>query len=102
VSGTIVNFGWALAPPPNDIPIDGSTIGVIIDGVLVGRPTYNRFRSDIATLFPGYANSTGPVGFFVIDTTTLANGVHTIAWAVVDRAGHAQGIGSRFFTVANP
>ena len=35
-------------------------------------------------------------------TTTLANGVHTIAWGVVDSAGHASGVGSRYFTVANP
>jgi hypothetical protein len=102
VSGTIVNFGWALTPQPGMIPLDGSTIGVFIDGVLVGHPAYNRFRADIASLFPGYANSNGAVGFFTIDTSTLANGVHTLAWGVVDNRGRAQGIGSRFFTVANP
>jgi len=102
VSGTIVNFGWALTPQPNFIPRDGSTIGVYIDDVFVGRPTYNNLRDDIASLFPGYSNADGAVGFFMIDTTTLANGVHTIAWGVTDSARNAQGLGSRYFTVANP
>ncbi len=83
------------------IPIDGSTMTVIIDGVSVGHPTYNQFRSDIATLFPGYANSGGAVGFFHINTTTLANGVHTISWNVFDNLARGEGLGSRFFNVLN-
>jgi hypothetical protein len=101
VSGTIVNFGWALTPPPASIPIDGSTITVFVDGAPLGHPTYNQYRSDIATLFPGYANSGGAVGYWIIDTHTLANGLHTIAWSVIDDMGRAEGIGSRFFRVQN-
>ncbi|MDQ3539920.1 MAG: hypothetical protein M3440_04465, partial [Chloroflexota bacterium] len=102
VSGTTyTNFGWVLTPQPNAIPTDGSTILVYIDGVPVGRPTYNNFRADIATLFPGYANSGGAVGYYQFNTTTLANGVHTISWVVTDNAGNAEGIGSRYFTVLN-
>jgi hypothetical protein len=37
----------------------------------------------------------------MLDTTTLANGLHTISWGVTDSAGHSQGIGSRFFRVRN-
>jgi hypothetical protein len=66
-----------------------------------GHPTYNQFRGDIASLFPGYANSSGAVGFFVFDSTTLTNGVHTISWSVTDNAGHTSGMGSRYFTVGN-
>lgn len=102
VSGTIVNFGWALTPLPGTIPIDGSTIDVIIDNVPVGHPTYNNFRADIAGLFPGLNNTSGAVGFFYIDTTTLSNGLHSIAWVVRDNNGGATGMGSRYFTVANP
>ena len=101
VSGTITNFGWALTPQPNIIPTDGSTISVYVDDVFRGHPTYNNLRSDISMLFPGNANLSGAVGYFSLDTTTLSNGVHTIAWGVVDNAGHAAGIGSRYFTVAN-
>jgi hypothetical protein len=96
-----VNFGWALTKNPNVIPFDGSTITVYVDSVPVGHPTYNQFRSDIASLFPGHANSNGAVGFFYIDTTKLANGVHTISWTVFDNVGHGDGIGSRFFNVQN-
>ena len=96
-----VNFGWALTQNPYAIPTDGSTISVIVDGVAVGHPVYNNYRSDIANLFPGLANSNGAVGFLYIDTTTLANGVHTISWNVFDNAGRGDGIGSRYFTVAN-
>jgi hypothetical protein len=102
VSGTIVNFGWALTPQPNMIPVDGSTIGVYVDGVLLGHPVYNNLRPDIAGLFPGYMNTDGAVGYFMLDTTLLTNGVHTIAWGVADNAGNGQGIGSRYFTVSNP
>lgn len=101
VSGTIINFGWVLTPSALGIPIDGSTIDVYIDNVLVGHPVYNNYREDIATLFPGLVNSNGAVGYFVIDTTRLTNGVHTIAWGVRDSAGRANGIGSRYFRVNN-
>ena len=53
-------------------PVDGSTITVYVDGASVGRASYNHYRSDIATLFPGLANSNGAVGLRTIDTTTLA------------------------------
>lgn len=86
---------------PNIVPIDASTIAVVIDGVAVGHPVYNQFRSDIATLFPGYRNSNGGVGAFILDTTKLSNGRHNIAWGVIDNAGNTQGIGSRDFFVQN-
>ena len=96
-----VNFGWALTQNPYCIPNDGHTLNVFIDGVILGHPTYNQKRSDIATLFPGLCNSNGGVGFFSIDTTKLANGLHNIAWAVTDNQGRGDGIGSRYFTVQN-
>ena len=101
IGGTnYVSFGWALSPK-STIPTDGSTIDVYIDGVNMGHPTYNNHRSDIATAFPGYANSNGAVGFFWFDTSKLTNGVHTIGWLATDAAGNAEGLGSRFFTVFN-
>jgi hypothetical protein len=83
------------------IPTDGSTILVWVDGVPLGHPVYNQYRSDIATLFPGYKNSNGAVGYYYLNTTSYANGVHTIAWSVTDDAGSTSGIGSRYFTVQN-
>ena len=102
VFGTITNWGWALTPAPAAIPQNGSSIDVVIDGTVVGHPVYNVNRTDVASLFPGYVNTNGAGGYFTIDTTTLANGLHTIAWLVRDNAGHATGVGSRYFTVGNP
>ena len=96
-----LNWGWALTPQPKIIPTDGSTIQVYVDGVPQGNPVYNLFRSDVSGLFPGLANSGGPVGYRVLDTTALAEGQHTIAWVVADSQGAANGIGSRYFSVAN-
>jgi hypothetical protein len=100
-SGIFVNFGWALTPPGKMIPIDGSTIWVFIDNQRMGHPVYNNYRADIATLFPGYENSLGAIGYYYVDTTQLTNGLHTIAWTVTDDAGVASGIGSRYFIVQN-
>ena len=93
--------GWVLTPMPNRIPIDGSTITVYVDGVALGHPAYNIYRPDIASLFPGYANSNGAHAYLDIDTTLFGNGVHTIAWIAVDNEGNSDGIGSRYFTVRN-
>ncbi len=97
-----VNFGWALTPPPNQIPLDGSTIDVYVDGQNLGHPTYNQYRSDIAATFPGYLNTNGGVGYFRFDTTGMLNGQHSIGWTVVDNGGRIEGIGSRVFDVLNP
>ena len=101
VSGSIVNFGWALTPAGKTIPTNGSTIDVYVDGVYRGHPVYNNYRADIAGLFPGLSNTNGAVGYFMLDTTTLTNGLHTIQWVVTDSAGQTSGIGSRFFRVQN-
>ncbi len=95
------NAGWVLTPPPNSIPIDGSTIDVYVDGKNLGHPAYNLYRSDIAGFFPGYANADGAMGVFEIDTTAYKNGVYIIYWTAVDSAGNGEGIGSRYFTISN-
>ncbi len=98
---TFRNQGWALTPPPNQIPTDGSTITVYIDSLPVGNPVYNEYRPDIAGLFPGYANSGGAYAYLDIDTTALDDGMHIIYWIVEDDAGNIAGIGSRFFSIDN-
>lgn len=98
---TFINWGWVLTPQPNFVPADGSTINIYVDGVNIGNPTYNIYREDIATFFPGYANSSGAVGYFYLDTTGYANGVHIIQWTATDSGGNTDGIGSRFFMIQN-
>jgi hypothetical protein len=108
-----VNFGWVLTQQPKYILPNGSTINVYVDGNLLGNVSYNHYRADIATIFPGYANTPpqaglqpcpsciGPIGHRTIDTTRLSNGLHTIVWTATDTGGFTGGIGSRFFRVAN-
>ena len=76
-------------------------LNVYIDGALVGHPAYNNYRADIATLFPGLNNSLGAIGYRVLNTATLSNGLHTIAWTATDNQGATEGMGSRYFRVAN-
>jgi hypothetical protein len=101
LGSSFINWGWVLTPPPNSIPIDGTTINIIVDGVNIGHPIYNLYRADIASLFPGYANSNGAVGYFYLDTTAYEDGVHTIQWTAADSDGNTDGIGSRYFTIQN-
>ncbi|MCP4221381.1 MAG: BACON domain-containing protein [bacterium] len=98
---TFRNVGWVLTPMPNKIPENGSTIGVYVDGDKIGNAVYNENRPDIEALFPGYANSTGAMAYFDIDTTDFENGIHNIFWVATDNAGNAEGIGSRYFQVQN-
>jgi hypothetical protein len=93
-------FGWALSRG-GTIPTNGSTIDVYVDGVKVGNATYNNHRPDIAALFPGFANSNNAIGFYILNTTLLTNGTHSISWSVRDNGNNVEGIGSRFFTVQN-
>jgi len=102
VSGSgYINYGWVLTPMPNAIPTDGSTIHIYVNGVDLGNPTYNIYRADIASLFPGYANSNGAVGYFSLDTTAYTDGTHTIYWTAEDDVGNSDGIGSRYFNIQN-
>lgn len=105
VSGTMTNFGWVLsrgaarADPPS-----GGNVRIVIDGVFQATvPSGWTTRSDLASLFPAseYSGIVNALGVAAFDSTTLANGVHTISWVVTDNAGQASGIGSRYFTINN-
>src|SRR6476469_9735324 len=41
-----VNWGWALAPNPSTIPVDGSTISVFVNGASIGHPTTYGLNRD--------------------------------------------------------
>ena len=102
VSGSsYVVTGWALTPQPYKVAESGKDVWVGIDGAWLANPSYNTFRSDIAALFPTFANSGGSAVNYTLDTTRLSNGMHSIAWLVTDIAGRADGLGSRFFFVRN-
>jgi glucose/arabinose dehydrogenase len=105
VSGMVTNFGWVLSPGSRRAdPPGGGMVQVVIDGAFAGAaPSGWASRSDLSALFPvaqfaGINTALGVAGF---DSTTLTNGVHTLAWLVTDNLGSASGIGSRYFTVSN-
>lgn len=75
---------------------------VLVDGLVVGHPTYNLPRPDVKALFPGLANVDGPGGYFEMNAWTLTNGLHTVSWVVRDNAGQARQVGSRYFRVSIP
>jgi CSLREA domain-containing protein len=104
VSGTAVNFGWALTPNVSGSPacrIPASGVQVSIDSGPLQPVVYGDARSDIAAAFPGFSNSDGAGGHYILDTTLLANGRHTLDWVITDDCNRSDGIGSRFFTVSN-
>jgi hypothetical protein len=104
VSGVVANFGWVLSPGArHSDPPDGGTVTVFVDGAPAGSPAGWTSRSDLSALFPvsQYSGVDTALGVFGLDTTTLANGVHTISWSVTDALGATSGVGSRFFTVSN-
>jgi hypothetical protein len=105
VSGYYVNAGWVLSRTNRADGLHGGVVIVYVDGVAVGNASGFSARPDIAALFPQtpttYPGVQNAAAAFGLDTTLLANGVHSIAWVVQDDHGIAQGIGSRFFRVFN-
>ena len=76
---------------------------MLVDGASIGHRGLQPRTPGHRDAVPGFQNTAGngAIGFRVIDTTTLTNGLHTISWTVVDNQGAIEGIGSRFFTVSN-
>lgn len=102
--GIYATYGWVLARGPKraDVP-GGGNVTVLIDGTPIGTPTGWAARGDLTGLFPvsqypGVPTALAVLGF---DTTTLSNGLHTIAWVVTDNQGNSSGVGSRYFRVFN-
>jgi probable HAF family extracellular repeat protein len=97
-SGIYANTGWVLTPnAAATIPAD--KVQVAIDGVFVSGTPSMSDRADISGGFPQFATTGSGRGMF-IDMTKYTEGVHTIGWLVTDSTGTADGVGSRYFSVA--
>jgi hypothetical protein len=96
-------FGWVLVRGPALAHPPYGTVTMVIDGVAMGSPGGWTSRPDLTGVFPAatYAGVTKALGVAALDTTTLANGIHTISWVVTADNGKAAAIGSRFFIVDN-
>jgi hypothetical protein len=58
-------------------------------------------RSSNPTVFRNLDAGRGAIGSFLLDTTTLTDGLHSLAWSVRDSDGRTASIGSRLIQVAN-
>jgi beta-lactamase superfamily II metal-dependent hydrolase len=99
VTGTFVNFGWVLPLTGRTVP--AASVKVAIDGVFL--PQSSECLTNRADIDAGFASfdTSQAIRCFTIDSTRYSNGVHTIGWLVTDSTGQTDGIGSRFFTIAN-
>jgi glucose/arabinose dehydrogenase len=127
-NNTMVDTGDVVVPTDGStmsVLIDGAPVGTVsfnqCRGTVLGPVPVGVFcDDDVSNIFgnptpqapftPRVANPTrhrnldagrGPIGAYILDTTALSNGIHTIMWVVFDSAGRGEGIGSRFFTVLN-
>ena len=97
VSGVVQGFGWALTP--GFCTIQNPDVQMSVDSGPLTPVSYGDPRSDVAGLFSGYSNASAAGAHFLLDTTQLSNGLHTISFVVTDTCGRSAGLGSRFFTV---
>ena len=80
LSGTTNVAGWAF----DDVAV--SKVDVYVDGVLAGTATYGGSRPDVAHDWP-YAPSA--IGYnFSLNTTSFANGPHTVVVRAIDTSGN--------------
>lgn len=85
-------------PPPSGVFCDDDVAGIF--GNAAPQPSSTP-RTSNPTPYRNLDSGRGAIGSYVVDTTTLSNGLHTIAWSVTDSQGRIEGIGSRFFNVVN-
>lgn len=118
------NEGWILTLGPNNIDVTQNQpcrnggglnrIDLFLDGVTVPLANnqtcrFGNARPDVQATFTGPGFNAYPafgnlpnVGVrWTVDTTQITDGLHQIAWIVRDSNGDQDGVGSRFYTVAN-
>lgn len=94
--GTVNVHGWAL-------DFEGvAAVRILIDGVFRANATYGFARPGVTALYPSFPNSALPGWMFLLDTTTVTNGEHTLGVEVQDTIGTRTFIGERRLTVFNP
>ncbi len=91
--GPATFFGWAI---DNNGPITNVTIS--IDGVPYGNANYGWSRPDVCAVYPGRPGCPNIGWTFLIDTTQLANGTHTLT---ITGYSTTHATLSRQFTVSN-
>ncbi len=79
ISGSVTVSGWAI---DNATAID--SVQVKVDGNAIGNAAYGSARPDVCVAFPGRQGCPN-VGFtYILDTTKLAAGLHTLTLVAMD------------------
>lgn len=95
LNNTATGSGWAL----DNVGV--TTVEVIVDGRKVGEAIYGLNRADIGSIWGSFPNANRAGFSFNFDTTTLANGEHTLSVRLLDAAGNATVVGTRPFITQN-
>ena len=83
-SGTVNFGGWSL-----DDNEAIAQVNIAIDGVAFGNATYGGARPDVCVPFAGRPGCPNVGWNVAVDTTALANGVHTLAISGVSESGES-------------
>jgi beta-N-acetylglucosaminidase len=81
VRGSISVNGWALNPS------GVKSVNILVDGILKGQATLAYERQDVNTVFPGYPGGDKSGYGYILDTTSLSPGVHTIQVQAIGNNG---------------
>jgi putative Ig domain-containing protein/Big-like domain-containing protein len=95
LNNTATGSGWAL----DNVGV--TTIEVVIDGHKAGEAIYGLNRPDIGSIWGSFPNASRSGFSFTFDTTTLANGEHTLFVRLLDAAGNATVVGVRPIVTQN-
>ncbi|WP_083878619.1 Ig-like domain-containing protein [Acetivibrio cellulolyticus] len=76
-----------------------TNVEVFVDGVFSGTAVYGGSRSDVKTVYPNYNNSANSGFQYVLDTTTLSKGTHSVKVCGTGNSGTITTIGTVSITV---
>ncbi|MBV8569065.1 MAG: hypothetical protein JO319_00495 [Acidobacteriaceae bacterium] len=96
LTGIVSIYGWAL--DTNRMPIQ--SVQVLVDGAPNGSGTYGFSRPDVCQLYPSGGGCPNVGWNYTLDTTTFANGLHTLQVRATGVNGTAFTASQSFF-VAN-
>ncbi len=96
LQGIAFASGWALSDNAQV-----TSVQVLVDGVPAGAATYGQTRPDVCSAFPGRPYCAAGVGWsYLLDSTTIPDGTHTLAIRVTAADG-TYGTATSTFSVGN-
>ncbi len=101
LSGSVVIGGWAV-----DAKAAIGSVQVRVDGISLGNAAYGGTRTDVCNALPGRPGCPNVGWSFILDTTLLSDGSHTLDVTATSTAGQSSTATAAFrvanFTASNP